>query len=69
MGMIHHSKLTKKKKNGKIDKVQVFLEYASRSPEFQQAILAVSGDQVLVRVVSDADHILLMDLRRREMTF
>lgn len=35
-------------------------------PKLQQTILAVCADEVLVRVVGDADHILLMDLRREE---
>lgn len=36
---------------------------ALRLPELQQAVLAVRGDEVLVGVVGDADHILLMNLK------
>lgn len=34
----------------------------SRLPELQQAVLTVGGDEVLVGVVGDADHILFMYL-------
>lgn len=36
---------------------------ASRLPELQQTVLAVGADEVLVGVVSDADHVLLVDLQ------
>lgn len=36
-------------------------------PELQQPVLAVGTDQVLVRVVGDADHVLLVHLQRRHV--
>lgn len=36
----------------------------SRLPELQQTVLAVGGDEVLVGVVGDADHVFLMDRQR-----
>ena len=41
---------------------------SSRFPELQQTVLAVGGDQVLVRVVGDADHVFLVDLQEEEGT-
>ena len=38
------------------------LLWGLRFPELQQAVLAVCGNEVLVGVVGNADHILLMDL-------
>ena len=37
-------------------------------PQLQHAILGVSADEVLMRVVTDADHIFLVDLDRKKTT-
>lgn len=53
--------------NRRVEKEQLLCEnvpqlHTSRLPQFQQTVLAVGANKVLVRVVGDANHILLMDL-------